>query len=211
MIPKISFLAVTLASMLSACGSNTDVNEKNFGAAISQYLEKKGDLCLKYKDWPRDVPPEWAQVDKDLMADLNTLVALGFVKGVEMVDETSSSKRQFTRYTLTEAAKPFVHESVVDTVSLRGNGTTTQHALCYGKLGLEKIVKWQGPLKLGDYQEATVVYTYNVKNVADWAKRPDVQKAFPEIKYKLDGAGTREERRGVLLTSQGWEASGINR
>jgi len=211
MSPKISILAVVLGAMLSACGSKTDVNEKNFSAAISQYLEKKGDLCLKNKDWPMDITPEGAIIATNRVQQMTTLEALGFVKGVEMVDETFGYKRKLTRYSLTAAAKPFVHESHVPIVTLKGNATATQQELCYGKRSLKKIVKWQGPLKLGDYQEATIVFIYNVNNVADWAKRPEVQDAFPEVKYMLDGAGSREDHEGVLLTSQGWEASGMNR
>ena len=34
-------------AVLAGCGSKQDVNEKNFGVAIGQYLDKKGELCLR--------------------------------------------------------------------------------------------------------------------------------------------------------------------
>lgn len=34
-----------------------------------------------------------------------------------------------------------------------------------------------GPMKFGDYQKAGITYTYKVNNLADWAKKPEVQAA----------------------------------
>ena len=98
-------------------------------------------------------------------------------------------------------------------VALTGsNGKTTvkQTDLCWGKKALDKIVKWEGPMKFGDYQEAGITYTYKVNNLADWAKKPDVQAAFPFVKSILDGAGSKESKHAIKLTSQGWEAKGLD-
>ena len=82
--------------------------------------------------------------------------------------------------------------------------------MCWGKKALDKIVKWEGPMKFGDYQEAGITYTYKVNNVADWAKKPEVQAAFPVVKSILDGAGSKESKHAIKLTSQGWEAKGLD-
>ncbi|WP_083953716.1 hypothetical protein [Thauera butanivorans] len=82
--------------------------------------------------------------------------------------------------------------------------------LCWGKKALDKIMKWEGPMKFGDYQEAGITYTYKVNNLADWAKKPEVQAAFPVVKSVLDGAGSKESKHAVKLTSQGWEAKGLD-
>ena len=111
------------------------------------------------------------------------------------------------RYNLADAAKPYIKERAVQTI---GNGTVKQADLCWGKKTLDKIVKWEGPMKLGDYQEAGITYTYQVNGVADWARKPEVLAAFPEIKSVLDGAGNRESKHVVKLTSQGWEARGLD-
>lgn len=36
--------AAAMAVLLAGCGSKTEANEKNFSAAIEQYLDKKGEL-----------------------------------------------------------------------------------------------------------------------------------------------------------------------
>jgi hypothetical protein len=76
--------------------------------------------------------------------------------------------------------------------------------------GLDEVVKWEGPMKFGDYQEAGITYTYKVNNLADWVKMSEVQAAFPGVKSVLDGVGNMESRHAVKLTNQGWEAKGLD-
>ncbi|MGZ5202739.1 MAG: hypothetical protein ACXWC4_23495, partial [Telluria sp.] len=45
----------TVLAALSACNSKTSANEKNFGMAVTQYFDKKGDMCLDPVKWPVDV------------------------------------------------------------------------------------------------------------------------------------------------------------
>ncbi|HEY0335112.1 MAG TPA: hypothetical protein VGC74_15620 [Stenotrophomonas sp.] len=82
--------------------------------------------------------------------------------------------------------------------------------LCYGNKALEKVVKWEGPMKLGDYQEADVKYLYRTDGLADWAKSQEIQAAFPNVKEWIEGAGNKQQSHGVHLTSVGWEANGMD-
>jgi len=70
-------------------------------------------------------------------------------------------------------------------------------------------VKWEGPWKYDNLQEAKVTYTYKIINIADWARKPEVQAAFHEIKHALDNA-SREAVHNLKLTNKGWEAVGLN-
>jgi len=203
---KIAILAAISAITLAACGSKTDANEKNFGAALTQYLDKTGDLCL---DIPRpsnghksveigDIDYIWEKTmgkstgfRPGLVAQMGALEVVGLAKGEEIGVGKEGKKK---RYTLTDAAKPFMQEKV---------------GLCWGKAALDKVVKWEGPMKFGDYQEAGVSYTYKVNNLADWAKNSEIQAAFPQVKLILDGEGSKQEKHAVKLTSQGWEAKGL--
>lgn len=55
-----------------------------------------------------------------------------------------------------------------------------------------------------------MTFTYRVEHQASWAKHSAVLKAFPSIQSVLGGSGKREVRRGVKLTSRGWEAKGLS-
>lgn len=218
---NIALLVVLGSVTLAACGSKTDANEKNFGAAMTQYFDKKGDLCLNTKRWPVDL----SEIDLRLQKTLQTgsanqmaaLEAAGLVKGedsevdiIGIMGKPTGATAKVKRYTLTDAAKPFAKEKQVASIGLNGNTMDKQTDLCWGKKALAKIVKWEGPMKLGDYQEAGITYTYKVDNTADWAKKPEVQYAFPAVKNILDAAGSKESRHAVKLTSQGWEAKGLD-
>ncbi|WP_413674005.1 hypothetical protein ACEN9H_05265 [Massilia cellulosiltytica] len=206
---------------LAGCGSKTDANEKNFGAALNQYFDKKGQLCLDSRKWPVDV----SDMDRRLQGTsrvgvanrMAALEAAGLVRGEDAEIEgtgwdskPNGVKFKVKRYVLTDAAKPFVQEKDVRSIGLDGVKTIRQPDLCWGRKAVDKVVKWEGPMKLGDYQEAGVTYTYKIENTADWARKPDVQAAFPFIKTVLDGAGKEEARHGVKLTSVGWEAKGLD-
>lgn len=218
---NIVILAVFGSVVLVGCGSKTDANEKNFGAAMTQYFDKKGDLCLNTKRWPIDLSEMDLRLQKTLQSgsanQMAALEAAGLVKSEDaevdimgIMGKPTGAKARIKRYTLTDAAKPFAQEKDVASIGLNGKTTEKQTDLCWGKKALDKIVKWEGPMKLGDYQEASVTYTYKIANSADWAKKPDVQAAFPFVKSVLDGAGSKEFKHAIKLTNQGWEAKGLD-
>jgi hypothetical protein len=133
------------------------------------------------------------------------LEAAGLISSadVEIAPGIGASKIKGKRYTPTEAAKPFVRSPPTSRVVSKEDSFD----LCWAKKKLDKIVKWEGS-KTGEYQgSATVTSTYKVDNMTDWAKKPEVQAAFPDIKQALDWAGTREEEIKLKLTNLGWEVS----
>jgi uncharacterized lipoprotein NlpE involved in copper resistance len=208
---KYSYRAVLIVCLtLIGCGNKQDANEKNFGVAISQYLDKKGELCLGTYKWPVDLDEKGSQVwdGKGEWKRMAALQKTGLVAGAEVEVEQmgwnnkpTGRKVKLTRYQVSEAGKKYYHEKEVSQRSLDGAKKTLQGDLCYGKKSLDKVVKWEGPMKLGDYQEAGVKYLYKIDGLADWARSPDIQTAFPKITAELNG---------VRLTSIGWEAKGLD-
>lgn len=218
---QLAILAALGTVTLAACGSKTDANEKNFGAALTQYFDKKGDLCLNTKRWPVDLNEYDVRLQKTTATgpggQMAALEAAGLVKGEDIevdvmgiMGKPTGTKAKVKRYTLTDAAKPFAQVREVSAIGLNGRTTEKQTDLCWGKKALDKVVKWEGPMKLGDYQEASVTYLYKVNNVAEWAKRPDVQASFPVVKSILDAAGIKPAKHPIKLTSEGWEAKGLD-
>lgn len=206
---------------LSACGGKTDANEKNFGGAMRQYFEKKGDRCLHTKTWPAEVSDMDQRLAKALQTGLaprmSALQAAGLVRAEEIevdimgiMGNPTGGKTKVTRYSLTDAAKPYTKTTEAKSFTLNGGATVQETDICWGRKALDKIIKWEGPLKLGEYQEASITYTYKVIDVAPWANKTGVQTAFPDIKSTLDGGSQKELKHGVKLTSQGWEAKGLD-
>ncbi len=208
--------AISGAMILAGCGSKQDANEKNFSAAISQYLDARGELCLRLNNWPVDVTEMELRYKKTMPAgtagQMEALEAVGLVSGVEAeVDQLSllynkptGKKFKVKRYDMTDAGKKFYREKLVNQISIHGEKKIMQGDLCYGKMSLDKIIKWEGPMKFGDYQQATVRYRYKIDDLADWTKKPEFQVAFPRVAKITDETG-RQEQMGVKLTNLGWE------
>jgi hypothetical protein len=203
-------LGVALSASLSACDSKTAANKKNFGITVTQYFDKKGDMCLDPMKWPVDVY-ETDQRQQKMFPDgvagqMAALEAVGLARGEDMelpgtfVDgKPNGLKVKVRRYVMTDAAKPY----------LRANAKQQQR-MCWGRKSLDKVVRWADPSKVGDHEESAVIYTYTLSKVADWARKPQVKEAFPVLGRTIDGEHTQKEKLYVKLTPQGWEAFGLN-
>ncbi len=149
---------------------------------------------------------------------MEALATVGLASGTDVeVDQIgmfdnkpTGRKFKVKRYVLTEAGKKFYREQEVTQIGLGGSKKVMQGDLCYGKKALAKVVKWEGPMKFGDYQEANVKYLYKIDNLADWTKKPEFLAAFPYVGQIIEAAETKEQQGGVKLTSAGWEPKGLD-
>jgi hypothetical protein len=195
------------------CASKNDANEKNFSEALNSYLAKKGQLCLGIPSaWPVDLNEAERRSGMGTAAEMAALEKVGLVRSHEAETEympplsTRPVRAKVLRYEMTENGKTFYREK--DRLGLGGN-KQVQGDLCYGQQVLDKIVKWDGPTAAGDSKEASVLYTYRIENLAEWAKNPDIQSVFPGIISTIDGAGKTQMNQALTLTNQGWQARGI--
>ena len=203
-------LGVTMAASLSACNSKTAANEKNFGITVTQYFDKKGDMCLDPVKWPVDVYETDMRQQKlfpdGVAGQMAALEAVGLAKGEDMelpgtfVDgKPNGLQVKVRRYVMTDAAKPYLRADA-----------KRQERLCWGRKLLDKVIRWADPSRVGDHEESAVIYTYKLANVVDWARKPQVKEAFPVLGRTVDGEHTQKEKLYVKLTPQGWEAFGLN-
>jgi len=213
---KRTILVVGMAALaLTACSSKKNANEKNFTAAIQQQLEKSSaDLCIPFTS-SRDVPlNSWD------MKQLQPFEAAGLISGTEVeindpmalpnpYATTPAPKLKIERYTLTEAGKKFYHEMDVSN-PVRIVYATQNHFkrgyLCYGKIAVDKVTKWTEPTQSDNSQTAQVSYLYKIDNLADWAKKPEIQQVEPTLRSMLEGVSKTELTQAVVLTNLGWEA-----
>jgi hypothetical protein len=203
-------LGVTLSAALSACDSKTSANDKNFAITVSQYFDKKGEMCLDPVTWPVDVYETDLRQQKlypdGVAGQMAALEAVGLAKGEDMtlpgtfVDgKPAGLAVKVRRYVMTDAAKPYLRAA-----------TGKQPRLCWGRKSLDKVIRWADPAKVGDHEESAVIYTYKLSNVVPWARKPQIKEAFPILGRNVDGEHTQKEKLYVKLTPQGWEAFGLN-
>jgi len=201
---------------LAGCGGKQDANAKNFAGAISQALEKGNELCLglSIKQWPvkvwMDAPDDGRP---DAVGELAALDAADLVKGGSITmegkkDYFGNPTRMMIRvksYELTAMGKRYFVEKGSSGFDRDGRETSRTGDFCYGKGKLGSVVRWEGPqTEAAGLQNALVVYTYDVEGLPDWAKRGDIQKAFPSVARVVGGIGKTRFEQTVWLTSDGW-------
>jgi hypothetical protein len=195
----ISVLTVCAPFVLTGCGNKTDANEHNFSAALEQYFSTNGDLCLGETSWPIEAGRADILPFPLTRAGMTALESAGLVKSEDIEKDDPYSfigkprKIKVQRFTPTDAAKPYLHAGA----PAAGGKASNSAKLCWGHMALDKVVKWEGTeMKL-------VSYTYKTEHLADWANRPDIQAAFPQIKNTT--AESNKGVHGLVLTSEGWE------
>ena len=195
---------------LLGCGSKNDANEKNLSEATNAYLVKKGQLCLGLAaKWPVDLQDSDRGPGIVKGSQMAALEKVGLVRSHETETEvtplsgTAPIRVKVLRYELTDDGKKFYQEKELPGLAgekeIRGD-------ICFGQQALDSVIKTEGPITVGDKKEMTLYYTYKIENLADWAKNPDIQRAFPGIVSTLNGAGKTTLNQNLTLTDQGWEA-----
>ncbi len=194
------YTALLGAVLLAGCGSKTDANEKNFGAVISDEL-KRVEVCLPFEKWPYRVVAN----DTGRMGQMTVLEAAGLVSGADFetddlnfMGKPTGRKIKLRIYNLTGEGKKFFHDNEAAKAADVVNGN-----LCYGKLSLDKIVKWEGT---NSPQDILVTYSAKLEGLADWAKKPELQAVFPgTAKFIAESLAGKENQTILKLTSLGWE------
>ena len=211
-----------LAALAAACVGCSDpkkASEANFAKAIGQYLAQRGQVCIRSltRSWPADVDANAKPVRNSFGSEseamrLDALAQAGLLR-TEMTEVEQRSfygrpapPRPVRRYHLAEAAKPFVRTSPSGAI----HGPEHHHDICWARRALHKVVQWEGPMAFGEYQVARVTYTYRLEDVAPWVEHPAVKASFPEIATEQTPSRDRTEHRKVNLTSNGWQAEGLN-
>jgi hypothetical protein len=206
------FYLVSIAGLLFlvACNDAKKPSEANLTKAIDQYLTKHGEACTVIgRPFPIDVPESEQRLQSGTAQEMATLEQAGLLQSsstTAIVHGMLDALRGFTppqpvkRYELTTEGKKYFQQ-------VPGKFGQT-NGLCYGQKTVDAIVKWTEPVTAGASSQTEVTYTYKIVNLAGWAERPDIQRAFPIIQATLTGASKTTEIAGLQLTSKGWEVPG---
>lgn len=207
---RVLWFMVLETFLLAGCGSKSDANVRDFSDATNAYLAKKGQLCLGIATkWPVDLQDSDRGPGIVRGSEMAALEKIGLVRSHEAETEftplsgSRPVKAKVLRYELTDDGKKFYREK--DVVGL-GPNKEALGDICFGQQTLDKVIKTEGPIKIGDTTGATIYYTYRIENLADWANNQEIQKVFPGIIVTLKGAGKTIVSQALVLTAQGWVA-----
>jgi hypothetical protein len=194
LIPTTGFI------LLIACNDTRKPTSANFTAAVNQYLEHHGQACtLIGPQFPVDIPRSQQSTTEaklsalqhaGLVSEIDTTAA---VHGLMDALRGSSPPQQVHHYALTAEGEKYIQQV--------SGAVTPISSFCYGQKTVDSITHWT----IGSQSEAEVTYAYRIVNLAEWAQRPEVQQAFPEVQAALGGASKTEQIVGLGLTDRGWE------
>ncbi len=204
-------LRVCVVLLASGCHSAKSPNTSNFTKAINQYLDKNGGECISpLRPLPIDIPVADLAQTSAIMAQLSALEKSGLVAGKTMTVVPQTPLNPFSisrpapqpvkRYDATPEGNRYLRSYFTSIGRAEG--------FCYGVRQVASIVKWDEPVTQGGYAITSVTYTHKIDRLADWAKSPEMQQAFPLLKSSFGLVGT-EQRATLHPTNQGWEVDGF--
>jgi hypothetical protein len=190
-------LGCSIAALLFVgCNGARKPNETNFKKAINAYMAKHGRECVVISHpLPFDVATDQKSIDPGPAA----LEQVGLLHSSEITVPSSFGPAVPARhYVITELGKKYLGET--QNSVLVGNRTN----FCYAQVAVHAIHGWTEPATSADITYSAVKYTYQLDNLAPWAKAPVIQTAFPFLKNEIEQAETKERQLGVILSSSGW-------
>ena len=122
-------------------------------------------------------------------AQLKALEAAGLVSSTESTRTLNNKVQRVLTYRRTA----------------KGLASSQGASICYARGELDQVVKWKGPIVLGEYQAAFVYYTVKTTHVEDWAKSAEIQSAFPTTVPIVKGEAAKVRQAVIDLSSEGWD------
>lgn len=182
-----------------ACSKKTDANRDNFTRGVTDYLDRRGDLCIGRSAWPIDIDEHESPTQSRDALQLPVLERLGLVESTKVTLD-SMGMVDARRYRLTARGRQFY----LDRQTRRPASDPHPSAdFCVVRISLDHVARWE---LTPDKRGAEVAYTYRV-DAPDWARDPEFQRVFPAVARVLGGAGGAELKEGFTLTSSGWVAN----
>ncbi len=198
-------LIIISAILLAACSSPKDANKANFSEAINKYYAQQKVCINTGSRFPREVSELAWSNEKSTFELLDEFVSVGLlsVENSEKTIPASRSNKEMrtvrsATYTLTEKGEKFSAPEQL----------LSRQRFCYGEAEVVEITNFTEPEEIM-YVEVTaseVNYTYQVNNIADWAKNSELLKErFKEITIDINSAKQPiKEKAALVLTNEGW-------
>lgn len=187
----------SLTLLLAGCQARQP-NETNFKKAIDAYIAKHGHECIALSHpLPFDVTADQTVADPGPAA----LERIGLLHST-LVTLRSDHGTPLTarRYFITEFGRHYLGET--QNSVLVGNRTN----FCYAQVTVQAVTGWSQPTSEAGITTSAVRYTYQLVNLAPWAKQPVILQTFPFLKNEIEEAGHKERQLDLTLSGAGWHA-----
>lgn len=213
-MPKLNFRHLAAALLLLACSWTSasaeaapQTGQAALTHALQQYLVANGDLCLGKFDWPIEVS---AQDSLDHTRDalqMPMLEKLGLVSAVPaMAKRQVDGAEQMVpvqQYALSNIGRIYYIPRQSQMASSSGQVVQHTHDLCGGKVGLDKLQRWDPPTQTAEGWETTLYYSYTFAPTW-WADSAQGKAAFPVFAALLKGQGKLQLQQRFKWVGKHW-------
>lgn len=209
-----------VAVVVAGCSDPKAASKKNFETAINDWISQNPP-CLSlpsgnvrdadraadagvfplYVEVANSEHPMRLENQKKAAAPFEALAAAGLLKGEAAAIQPAgfgvpSGKQAVTAYSLTpEGEKAFKENGA-------GLRWSKDPSFCYGEPAVKEIVRFTEPGDMMGMTVSQVEYTYQLKDMPEWAKSKPMQAAFPQL--ARDNADGLEGKAAVVLMNEGW-------
>ena len=183
------------APLLVACDDKRTANAGNFEQALQRHYDGHPECVALPIDFILGAPLD---ADGSRREEADALVRAGLLSVVSPkgVSPSSVEARSSVQYALTAAGAQAIRKGAD---SFLGG-----MALCFAQRRIMKVVFFTPPAEVLGTTASRVSYSYELRDVAVWAKDGALQDAFPPIKAAL-AASSRSDTDGMILTDKGWQ------
>ena len=191
-------LCATALALLAACGKTTSNSDKDTFQIVLQAYYDAHPVCVSI---PLTFPVELRRDgDADAKQQLNPLVAAGLI---------SVTPIQKNEPTITGIGKPadylrYAPIAGQDAVRKGADSFLGGWDICFARRKIANVQSFTAPADAAGVKVTRVTYAYELKDVAPWATKPDIAKAFPQIGAML-AKPANQATDGLVQTDSGWK------
>jgi hypothetical protein len=189
--------------LLASCNDARKPSDSNFRNVINQYLQNHGQACIWLgQTFPINVSEAQQKLNYGIGTQMSVLERAALVRSIDAVTNIprifgGSTQQHVRRYEPTEAGNKYLRQTQAVLSQTSG--------FCYGTKTVDSIISWTAPATSGPAKQTEITYTYKIDDLAAWAKRPDIQSEFGDVRVTVNNISKTNETVGLQLTNKGWE------
>ncbi|HEY2470159.1 MAG TPA: hypothetical protein VGI45_20330 [Terracidiphilus sp.] len=193
---RVSLVLAVLLLAVPGCAGQKKASDANFKKAINDFLSKSPLYVEIQQKLPADVSNAFLQ-DQFVGRNLPALEKAGLLRSSPVtVSQPGVNDGPGRRFELTDLGRKLAVPAAWNPDIMH---------FVYAKKAVHSIVNWTDP---GDGDMVKVTYTYELDDVPEWAKLPEVQSSFgldQVFAEAYGGSKKKEETILMILTNKGWE------
>lgn len=196
--PWRSAMSILIAvPFLVACDDKRTATAGTFEQALQHYYDGHPECVALPIDFAIGTP---VGADGSWRGQADALVRAGLLSVVppkgEPTAPTVAKTLAVVQYALTAAGEQAIRKGAD---SFLGGMN-----LCYAQRRITKVASFTSPAEVLGMKASRANYSYELRDIAAWAKNGALQDAFPSIKAALAGP-SRSDTDGMVLTDGGWQ------